>query len=155
MEEQSIPEQTPRPIPEEGLPGILGALTVLTMIGSAFSVIGSLLTPLGCKVLMMEEVIDKMKPKDVALLEATCEHRNVLMLGGILGGVLCFVGALMMRRLKMQGFVVYIVGQILPIILTAIVMAELMFADPKNWIGYGITCFFIGLYATQRKHLVR
>ena len=155
MDDQHISEQTLRPIPEEGLPGILGVLTVLTMIGSVFGIIGSMFTSLGCKVLSMDEVVDKMKPKDLAFLEATCEHKNVLMLAGILGGVFCFVGALLMRRLKMQGFIIYVVGQFLPTILTAIVMADLMFSDWKNWIGYGLICLFIGLYATQRKYLVR
>ena len=148
-------EQTAPGLPEEGLPGILGVLTILTMIGSVTSVIGSLFTTLGCKVLMMDEVVDKMKPNELAFLTATCEHKNILILGAVLGGVLCFAGAVMMRQLKSQGFLVYVAGQILPTILSLIVMAELMFPDWKSWIGYGIMCFFMGLYATQRKYLVR
>jgi hypothetical protein len=155
MEDQPIFDQTQGTIPQEGLPGILGLLTTLTMIGSVLSVLGSLFTTLGCKVLLMEEVTDKMKPNELAFLTATCEHKNILILGAVLGGVLCFAGAVMMRQLKHQGFLVYVVGQILPTLLSVIVMAELMFSDWKSWIGYGIMCFFIGLYATQRKHLVR
>lgn len=155
MEDQPIFDQTQGTIPQEGLPGILGLLTTLTMIGSVLSVLGSLFTTLGCKVLLMEEVTDKMKPNELAFLTATCEHKNILILGAVLGGVLCFAGAVMMRQLKHQGFWVYVVGQILPTLLSVIVMAELMFSDWKSWIGYGIMCFFIGLYATQRKHLVR
>lgn len=155
MEDQPIFDQTQETIPQEGLPGILGLLTTLTMIGSVLSVLGSLFTTLGCKVLLMEEVTDKMKPNELAFLTATCEHKNILILGAVLGGVLCFAGAVMMRQLKNQGFLVYVVGQILPTLLSVIVMAELMFSDWKSWIGYGIMCFFIGLYATQRKHLVR
>ncbi len=155
MEDQPIFDQTQGTISQEGLPGILGLLTTLTMIGSVLSVLGSLFTTLGCKVLLMEEVTDKMKPNELAFLTATCEHKNILILGAVLGGVLCFAGAVMMRQLKNQGFLVYVVGQILPTLLSVIVMAELMFSDWKSWIGYGIMCFFIGLYATQRKHLVR
>lgn len=147
-------EQTAPSLPQEGLPGILGVLTILTMIGSVTSVIGSLFTTLGCKVLMMEEVTDKMKPSELAFLTATCEHKNILILGAVLGGVLCFTGAVMMRQLKKQGFLFYVTGQILPSILSLIVMADLMFADSKSWIGYGIMGLFIGLYATQRKHLI-
>ena len=147
-------EQTAPGLPQEGLPGILGVLTILTMIGSVLSIFSSFFTSLGCKVLLMEEVTDKMKPSDLAFLTATCEHKNILIMGAVLGGVLCFAGAFMMRQLKKQGFLVYVAGQILPTILSLIVMAELMFSDSKSWIGYGIMCFFIGLYATQRKNLI-
>lgn len=147
-------EQTTPGLPQEGIPGLLGVLTILTMIGSVLSIFSSFFTSLGCKVLLMEEVTDKMKPNELAFLTATCEHKNILIIGAVLGGVLCFAGAFMMRQLKKQGFILYVTGQILPTILSLIVMPDLMFSDWKSLIGYGIMGLFIGLYATQRKHLI-
>ena len=142
-------------IQKEGLPGILGVLTILTIIGSVFSLISAFFTGIGCKVLEMDSVTDKMNPNDLAFLQATCEHQTILMLSAIIGGALCLVAALMMRKLKQQGFVIYIVGQILPLIISLIVMGEYMFKSWKNYSGIVLVLLFIGLYASQRKHLTQ
>ena len=43
------------------LPEMLNVLTILTFVGCGFAVLSTLFLPLGCKVLDMEEVVDKMK----------------------------------------------------------------------------------------------
>ena len=155
-EELQTSEQTTTfSVQQEGLPGILNILTILTMIGSAVGLIGSFFTGMGCKVLEMDTVVDKMKPEELAMLTATCENQTILMISGIVGGVLCFVGAIMMRQLKQQGFIVYLAGQILPIILGLIALSDVMFNDWKSGIGYAITLLFIGLYNSQRKYLIK
>lgn len=151
----STPEQPKFSIQKEGLPGILGVLTVLTIIGSVFGLISAFFTGLGCKVLEMESVTDKMNPNDLAFLQATCEHQTILMLAAILGSALCLIAAFMMRKLKQQGFIIYVVGQILPLIISLIVMGEYMFKSWKNYSGIVLVLLFIGLYASQRKHLTR
>lgn len=153
-EVQSEQPSEPFQIKKEGLPGILGVLTVLTIIASVFGIIGSFFTGFGCRVLEMDAVVDKMKPNDLAFLQATCENQTVLMMASVVGGVLCLVAAILMRQLKQQGFIVYLVGQILPMLISVIVMGEYMFKSMQNWVGVGIMLVFIGLYFTQRKHLV-
>ncbi|MGI9191323.1 MAG: hypothetical protein ACR2IL_04315 [Chitinophagaceae bacterium] len=154
-ETQPEPQSQPFQIKKEGLPGILGVLTVLTIIASVFGIIGSFFTGLGCRVLEMDAVVDKMKPNDLAFLQATCENKTILMIASIVGGVLCLVAAILMRQLKQQGFIVYLVGQILPTLISFIVMGEFMFKSLQNLVGVGIMLVFIGLYFTQRKYLTQ
>jgi hypothetical protein len=71
------------------------------------------------------------------------------------GASLCLIGAILMRKLKKQGFYIYILGQILPIIAMIPLVGIAQYSDPKQWAGLVIIIIFIGLYASQQKHLVK
>jgi hypothetical protein len=60
-----------------------------------------------------------------------------------------------MRKLKKQGFYIYILGQILPIIAMIPLVGIAQYSDPKQWAGLVLIIIFIGLYASQQKHLVK
>lgn len=137
------------------IPSMLNVLTILTFIGSALGVLFSFLLPLSCKVLDMDNMADKMKPKDIEMLRLTCENINAILIVSIIGSIICALGAYQMRKLKSSGFIVYVAGQIIPVITMFFLIGSSMFAEPKNLFSYIIILVFIILYATQRKHLTQ
>ena len=58
-----------------------------------------------------------------------------------------------MRKLKQSGYLIYIVGQIIPIA-AGFALGTQNFSDWKQLIGLVLPIVFIVLYTTQRKHLV-
>lgn len=135
------------------LPEMLNVLTILTFVGCGFTVLSTLFLPLGCKVLEMEEIVDKMKPNEIAVLESTCSNLIPIIAIIALGTILCLVGAILMRKLKQSGYLIYIVGQIIPIA-AGFALGTQNFSDWKQLIGLVLPIVFIILYTTQRKHLV-
>ena len=135
------------------LPEMLNVLTILTFVGCAFAVISTLFLPFGCKVLEMEEIVDKMKPNEIAVLEQTCANLIPMITIIAIGTILCLVGAIFMRKLKQSGYLIYIAGQIIPIA-AGFFLGTQNFSDWKQLIGLVLPIVFIVLYTTQRKHLV-
>ena len=73
---------------------------------------------------------------------------------GLAAIALCFYGALQMRKLKKQGFFIYLIGQLLPFLNTALFVGLFMFQGIGFAVGSAITVLFILLYLTQKKNLV-
>jgi hypothetical protein len=151
--DQGIPQSTDSN--SNQLPSMLNVLTILTMIGSGLGLISTVFLKFGCKVLEMDEVVSKMKDADIEILEKTCANITVLMIVGFVSSLLCLMGAFMMRKLKKQGFYIYIIGQLIGILSSPLILGMESFSDYKNWFGYGISVLFIILYATQQKILVK
>ena len=98
------------------LPRGLNVLTILTFIGCAFALILSLSMPWLMKfsLNMMNKASEAgtdLTPKQITDMEAsrkvielTQSNMVPLISIGILGIVLCFIGAFMMRKLKKDGF---------------------------------------------------
>ncbi len=137
------------------LPSMLNVLTILTFIGSGLGLISTAFLKFGCKVLEMDEVVSKMKDADIEILEKTCDHIMVLMIVGFVSSLIGLIGAIMMRKLKKQGFYIYIIGQLIGILTSPFIIGIESLTDYKNWFGYGISLLFIILYATQQKYLVK
>lgn len=92
--------------------------------------------------------------KSRRIMELTEANMTPLVILGVLGAVGCFLGALWMRKLKKDGFTVYVAAQIIPLVGSVVLMGEYYFSDWKNYLGILIPLIFIFLYARQRKHLV-
>ncbi len=135
------------------LPQMLNVLTILTFVGCGFTALSTFLLPLGCKVLDMEEIADKMKPSEIAVLEKTCSNLIPMITIILLGTVLCLVGAIIMRKLKQSGYLIYIAGQIIPIA-AGFALGTQNFSDWKQIAGLILPIIFIALYTSQRKHLI-
>ena len=150
----------------QGLPKALHVLTILTFIGSALGLIMSLLTPMFMKFgkTMMDKAMtmsSELSAQQLAdleksrrMMELTEANMTPLLILGVLGAVGCFLGALWMRKLKKDGFTVYVAAQIIPLVGSLILMGEYYFSDWKNYLGVLIPLIFIFLYARQRKHLL-
>ncbi len=148
------------------LPTMLNVLTILTFIGSAFLLVSMPLANLGMsfarKALENPEALESMPEKDVAELEKSVrvfdlmqENSTPLWIVTILAAALCIYGAIQMRKLKKDGYYIYLVGEILPVIgFTIILGFSNVFTTTGSYISnLGLPLLFIILYTTQLKHL--
>jgi hypothetical protein len=81
------------------------------------------------------------------------ENRMPLLIVGLLGSALCLYGALEMRKLKKQGYLLWLIGEIIPLIGT------MLFLGAASLSGFGLIgivfpIIFIILYTVYRKELI-
>ena len=105
------------------LPSGLNVLTILTFIGCAIFGLLTLLSPVINKFLlkMMDEATSSGRElstkqlaemeKGRAAIELAGQNMIPLMAIGMIGIILCFVGALWMRKLKKDGYWMYVAGE--------------------------------------------
>lgn len=147
------------------LPQTLNVLTILTIIGCSIFLIFAIASPWATKFSksMMEKASasENLSSKQLEDMEHTKQilaitEKNMipLMVIGLASIILCFAGAIMMRKLKKDGYWIYIAGQAIGIIGNLFILGSYQFADWKNYFGYLITAVFIFLYTTQKKYLV-
>ena len=149
------------------LPGSLNVLTILTFIWCALSLLLIIATPAINKFflgfmdkaltsgseLSAKELADIEKGKAAILLSQA--NMMPLIIVGLIGVVLCFVGALWMRKLKKDGFWLYTAGELLPVITSFILMGTAHLTGVLAiLIGVGLPVVFVVLYAMQRKYLI-
>ena len=150
------------------LPSSLNVLTILTFVGCGIGLLFSILTPFLNKFLM--GMMDKAKAsgtemstkqledmeKGKALMELTQANMIPLIAVGLVGITLCFIGARMMRKLKKDGYLIYVGGEILPVIGSFIILGTAQFTGVVSVImGVGLPLVFVVLYTMQRKYLVK
>ncbi|MEO6731634.1 MAG: hypothetical protein ABIN01_10490 [Ferruginibacter sp.] len=149
------------------LPSGLNVLTILTFIGSGLGLILVLLTPVISKFFLgfMEKAQSSGKElttkelteieKGKAVMELTLANAVPIMIIGLIGIALCIAGAIMMRKLKKDGFWIYTGGELLPPIANFILLGTAQFTGVFSIvIAIGIPVLFVILYANQRKHLI-
>lgn len=144
----------------------LNVLTILTFIGCALSFIGSIWSFFTAEKSYKQllEAQDKMgdapawaksfmKPEMIEVARKAAENRLPLFILGIVAVALCFYGALQMRQLKKQGYILWLVGEILPL------ASGMFFIGMGMFSGFYLLLLlfpviFIILYTFQRKHLI-
>lgn len=159
---------TENPFETEGskLPSRLNVLTILSFIGCAFQLmaipIAKATMGMASKVMDNPEVMEKMSDKDLAEMEKgrqafdmMMQNEMALWIMTILSVGLCIYGLLRMRKLKKEGFYLYTIGEVLPVIGGIILLGfSNQFAGTSNYFfNLGIPALFIGLYATQLKYM--
>lgn len=154
---------------EKKLPTTLNVLTILTFIGSAIGLISSVYQFFGGAekgVIKIETALSNpnfnsmpdfvknmMSPEALELAKAQVANKFPMLLFGLISVVLCVMGAMQMRKLKMQGYYLWLVGEILPVIAVLIFIGTGMFSGLMGYFMIGILLLFILLYTMQRKHL--
>ena len=73
---------------------------------------------------------------------------------GLIGITLCLIGAIQMRKLKAQGYYLWLIGEILPFISALIFLNASALFSGFNIIGPIILLVFVVLYTMQRKYLI-
>lgn len=151
----------------QALPRGLNVLTILTFIGCAIGAVFSMATPWLMKFSLnminkAAETGTDLTPKQIADMEAskkvielTQANMTPLILIGAAGIILCFIGALMMRKLKKDGFWIYVAGQVLPIIGSLALLGMAQFTGVSSYLMFLIPIVFIVLYSMQRKYLIK
>jgi hypothetical protein len=152
---------------KQQLPSGLNVLTILTFIGSGIGILGGLWQFISAKksIESMEQMINSdkldempgflkgmMSPEALELARKQYENRVPILLIGMLGIGLCIYGAVQMRKLKKQGYSVYLIGQALPLI-AAFIFLGFGWVKGFGLLGLFFPILFIILYTLQRKHL--
>ena len=153
------------------LPTGLKVLTILTFIGSGIQILAGAWSFISAKSTFekKDEVLAAMNNPDmpgfakkmmgdpdqyVLMITKSFENRIPILIVTLVAAALCIYGAMQMRQLKKQGFLIYVVGEILPIITTALFIGTFVFSGMSMMIGLAIVLLFIIMYAVNRKHLV-
>ncbi len=145
---------------------MLNVLTILTFIGSAIMLISIPISKffIGFAKKAMEDpaTMERMSDKEIAEMEKGVRvfdlmeaNATPIWIVTILGAALCVYGAIQMRKLKKDGYFIYLVGEILPIIGFAIILgfSNYFTTTSSYFSNLGIPLLFIILYTTQLKHL--
>jgi hypothetical protein len=153
------------------LPTGLNVLTILTFIGCAIQLYTAVTGFTGAKknYETRDEVIAKMNAPEMPkvmkgmmpsaaqmdeIFTKSYENRIPLLLLGVIAIALCFVGAMQMRKLKKQGFLLYAIGQLLPFATSILFIGMAAYSGSFVIIMSAITLLFLLLYFFQRKHVV-
>jgi hypothetical protein len=151
------------------IPSGLNILTILTIIGCCVFFLFTIYGFMNAKKNLdkMEETINSkdfdnlpsfvkgmMTPEALALAQKNYENRVPITLIAVLGIALCFFGAMQMRKLKMQGYYLYLVGEILPLVGSVVFLGMGALSGIPGIITIVFLLLFILLYTLQRKHLV-
>ncbi|HSN61422.1 MAG TPA: hypothetical protein VLR49_10835 [Ferruginibacter sp.] len=153
------------------LPTGLNVLTILTFIGCGIQLLGTAYTFMSAQKTFDEK--DKMMAQMNSgempgwaksmmpnmenyeeMVTKSFENKLPILIIGLVAVALCVYGAIQMRKLQKQGFLFYVIGQLLPFISTALFLGMYMFSGVGFAVGAGITVLFILLYAINRKHLI-
>ncbi len=149
------------------LPQTLNVLTILTFIGCGLGYVFTLAMPglMKFSLKMMDKAASsgtELSPKDAAeiekgraAIELVQSHMTPLIIMGLITISLCLVGAIMMRKLKKDGYWIYIAGELLPIAGNYFIIGNSQFVGVSNiLLGLIIPVVFVALYSTQKKNLV-
>ncbi len=153
------------------LPQMLNVLTILTYIGCAFAAIGAVYNyfTISASYKLVENMTSASKDlggsesntlqsiinQSTEIVKKQYDNRLMIMVLALVGAALCFYGAMQMRNLKKQGYMFYVIGELLPILSFAIFVGfGSLFGGVAMILGTLIAALFIILYTTQRKALV-
>ena len=149
------------------LPQGINVLTILTFIGCGLvGLVAACLSALNDFIL--KYIDDKLTSgayhtakevaaaeKTKASIELTQQHIIPLVSVGLIGVALCVVGALWMRKLRKDGFWLYIAGELAPVIVYGFIMGIDEFKSTGGILRILIPVIFVALYASQRKYLTK
>ncbi len=153
------------------LPTGLNVLTILTFIGCALQLLGSLWSFFTAKKNYegLDKLTEQMSSENmpgwvksmmgdpenmIKTITRSYENRIPIVLLSLAATALCFYGALQMRKLKKQGFTLYTIGELLPFLTQFLFIGAFALTGFAMYFGTAIALLFILLYFFQRKHLV-
>lgn len=142
-------------------PQFLTVLCILTYIGVGIGVIGSIIGWWSMRAMsaMMDASSGMAEEMDLSAFPgmeeamAQMKYINVTTAVGIIGSLICLVGALQMWKLKKIGYYIYVVGEVVPFIVSAVLMGGSAFGTMAIIMGAIIPITFIVLYTLNLKHL--
>jgi hypothetical protein len=148
------------------LPEMLNVLTILTFVGCGIGLISSVFGFFNAQKSydkFMEgrdalrngpEFLKKIGGPDIEeLMRRSLENRLPILVLSLVSYGLCLYGAIRMRAWKKEGFGVYLIGEILPVIGGFIFIGIGLYSTFTLVTALLFPAVFILLYATQLKHL--
>ncbi len=146
----------------------LNVLTILTIVASileipraVFSYVNAAADYERLKTLMSAGDLQKapdfvkgfVNENTLQMAEKMMENRLPMLIAYLAGALLCLAGAFAMRKLKAQGYFLWLIGELLPILATALFVGLGAFSG-FTLIGYIFPVSFIVLYTIYRKELI-
>lgn len=152
----------------KGLPGTLNVLTILTFIGCGFAYLTGIYSFYDSsnydkKMAEFEkaqeqagdnEMVNEMLQSAIDIFQKTYDYRYIIFISTILFTTLCLIGALQMRKLKKSGFTLYTIGELVPLVISAVLLGFSLMGGIMLIITAIIAVVFVILYASQRKYMV-
>lgn len=147
--------------------GLLNILTILSIIGSIIGYISAVMGFVNAKknYEQFKEIYDSGKMNDVPafmksfvnadaiqLYQKMLDQKVPLLILGLISSTLCLYGAMEMRKLKLQGYYIWITGEVLPYIATLVLIGTMAFS---GWALFALVfpAAFILMYTFKRKEL--
>jgi hypothetical protein len=142
----------------------LNVLTILTFIGCAYELYNSVNGFFSGKKALaeMEKAQEKLAdapawarkfagPEMMEMMQKGVENKVPILIIGLVSIALCVYGAMEMRKLKKQGYTLWLIGEVLPYVGTAIFVPAFF----GTFLAFFmiIPIIFIILYTVQRKNL--
>jgi len=147
-----------------GLPSMLNVLTILTISASIlFLLLGVFNYFNVCKNAEMVTsrdmpevggMLGKMMDSAIEMTIKQCESRVVILVSETATLLLCLFGAILMRQRKKQGFIVYVLGELIGPTSMMVILGGNFTSSMFMMFGILMAFVFVILYATQRKHLI-
>ncbi len=154
------------------VPSGINILSILTFVGSAFAILGGMWNFYNAKKTFdtKDKVMEQMNSGSMPswlksimpdmthfeeMITKSYENRIPILILTLVAGVLCIVGAMQMRKRQKQGYIFYVIGEVLPLITSAFFIGFFTLAGGAAIFGIALTILFIVLYSLQRKHLTR
>lgn len=150
------------------LPTGLNVLTILSIIGSILAIVSSLWNFFTAKSSYekTKEVIDSgnmdtapswakglMSPEMLEMQRKLVENRIPIMILSLVAGMLCLYGAMEMRKRKKQGYILWLVGEILPVI-TGVIFLGMASMQGFALLMLLFPAIFIIMYTVNKKDLI-
>ncbi len=92
-------------------------------------------------------------PEAIELTRVGYENRIPITIISLVAIALCLYGAIQMRTLKKQGYFLWLIGEILPLIGTVIFIGTAAFSNFSGILLIFIIALFVLLYSLQLKYL--
>ncbi|MBI4946401.1 MAG: hypothetical protein HY840_08375 [Bacteroidetes bacterium] len=144
-------------------PQFLTVLCILTYIGVGITIIGSIVGWWSIRAMSammdassntMEEMpgLDMSAMPDMEKMMNTLRYSNILLFSGVIGSLICLVGALQMWKQKKAGFFIYVIGEVAPIIVSIVCLGT---ATISGWSAISLIfpVVFLILYGLNLKHM--
>jgi hypothetical protein len=154
---------------QQELPGMLNVLTILTFIGCAIAYLGVMYSYYK-SFDYQKDIVDLQRMRDesgensvvykiaegsIEITKIAYEYRYLLLASGLIFTTMCLIGALQMRRRKKIGFTIYTIGELTPLVISAIIYGFNLFGSFMVLFSAVFAVLFVILYATQLKHMNR
>ena len=154
---------------QQELPGMLNVLTILTFIGCAISYLGVLWGYYSSgnyekdivKLQIMRDesgensLVYKTTESAIEITKISYENRYLLLISGLVFTTMCLIGAIQMRKRKKTGYTIYTIGELAPIVISAIIFGFSLFGSFMVLFSSVFAILFVILYATQLKNMNR
>jgi hypothetical protein len=151
---------------EKQIPSFLNVLTILTFIGAAYELFTDIKNCFSGDTIIakMEDARAKMTDDGPAfakkilsdealqLVRESYANRWPLLVINLIGICLCVYGAILMRKLKKDGYTLWIIGELFPFI-GLIIFTGTIYFQTIYWVFMIFPVLFIIFYSTQQKYL--